>query len=201
MCGDVPPPICRPAAGPAVASPPPRSPLSALASAFPPRIHCCRPFTVRRHPPAATIDQAHRTASLLPQLVCACATVEEEGDADPRVLAPFVEAWEEEQDDGMDLRLCLRGEYGRCVAMVLDSAVLCESSAFSAVGGKEIEVYGVENMAALRDAVEFMFDADAPRWLARAGVSRAIAVLEFTVTQQGQQGNYKRKSNSFSPRA
>lgn len=110
--------------------------------------------------------------------MCACATVEEEGDADPRVLAPFVEAWEEEQDDGMDLRLCLRGEYGRCVAMVLDSAVLCESSAFSAVGGKEIEVYGVENMAALRDAVEFMFDADAPRWLARAGVSRAIAVLE-----------------------
>lgn len=188
MCGDVPPPICRPAAGPAVASPPPRSPLSALASAFPPRIHCCRPFTVRRHPPAATIDQAHRTASLLPQLVCACATVEEEGDADPRVLAPFVEAWEEEQDDGMDLRLCLRGEYGRCVAMVLDSAVLCESSAFFAAmapdaavgggGGKRIEVDGVENVAAFRDAVELMFQADVPRWLARAGVSRAIALLE-----------------------
>jgi hypothetical protein len=50
--------------------------------------------------------------------------------------------------------------------------------AAAAAGGKRIEVDGVENVAAFRDAVELMFEADPLRWLARAGVSRAIGVLE-----------------------
>lgn len=99
---------------------------------------------------------------------------------------------EEEEEgpaEGLDLRLCLRGrDGGGCVVvMELDSAVLCQSSAFFAAmapasgaggGGKRIEVDGVENVAAFRDAVELMFEADPLRWLARAGVSRAIGVLE-----------------------
>jgi hypothetical protein len=104
--------------------------------------------------------------------------------------APFVAVREEErEEEGLDLRLCLRGRDGGCVVvMELDSAVLCHSSAFFAAmapaaaggggGGKRIEVDGVDNVAAFRDAVELMFEADPLRWLARAGVSRAIAVLE-----------------------
>ncbi|KAM3279947.1 hypothetical protein ACQJBY_046993 [Aegilops geniculata] len=107
-------------------------------------------------------------------------------------MAPFVAVREEEEEgqgDGLDLRLCLRGRDGGsgCV-MDLDSAVLCGSSAFFAAmapdanaggaGARRIEVDGVDNVTAFRDAVELMFQADAPRWLARAGVSQAIAVLE-----------------------
>lgn len=105
-------------------------------------------------------------------------------------MAPFVAVREEEEEhqEGLDLKLCLRGRDGGCVVvMELDSAVLCGSSAFFAaiapeanagVGARRIEVDGVDNVAAFRDAVELMFQADAPRWLARAGVSRAIGVLE-----------------------
>ncbi|KAM3318137.1 hypothetical protein ACQJBY_035717 [Aegilops geniculata] len=107
-------------------------------------------------------------------------------------MAPFVAVREEEEEegqgDGLDLRLCLRGrDAGSGCVMDLDSAVLCGSSAFfaamapepsAAAGARRIEVDGVDNVAAFRDAVELMFQADAPRWLARAGVSRAIAVLE-----------------------
>lgn len=114
----------------------------------------------------------------------------------PQQPAPFVAVREEEEGEreveGLDLRLCLRGRDGGCaVVMELDSAVLCQSSAFFAAmapasaaaggggaGGKRIEVDGVENVAAFRDAVELMFEADPLRWLARAGVSRAIGVLE-----------------------
>ncbi|KAE8776176.1 BTB/POZ domain-containing protein [Hordeum vulgare] len=107
-------------------------------------------------------------------------------------MAPFVAVREEEEEgqgDGLDLRLCLRGRDGAgcVVVMDLDSSVLCGSSAFFAAmapepnaagGARRIEVDGVDNVAAFRDAVELMFQADAPRWLARAGVSRAIGVLE-----------------------
>ncbi|XBH74492.1 hypothetical protein VPH35_101432 [Triticum aestivum] len=105
--------------------------------------------------------------------------------------APFVAVREEEEEgqgEGLDLRLCLRGrDGGSGYVMDLDSAVLCGSSAFfaamapepnAAAGARRIEVDGVDNVAAFRDAVELMFQADAPRWLAKAGVSRAIAVLE-----------------------
>lgn len=107
--------------------------------------------------------------------------------------APFVAVREDEDEGGdggeapaLDLRLCLRASDGRCVAMDLDSAVLCGSSAFfagmvpdaSAAGGRRVEVDGVDDLEAFKDAVELMFEPDALRWLARAGVSRATAVLQ-----------------------
>ena len=93
---------------------------------------------------------------------------------------------EDGQVRALDLRLCLRGRDGRCVAMDLDSAVLCGSSAFFAgmvpnafaSGDRRVEVDGVDNLEAFKEAVELMFEPDAMRWLARAVVSRAIAVLE-----------------------
>ncbi|OQU90655.1 hypothetical protein SORBI_3001G019200 [Sorghum bicolor] len=111
--------------------------------------------------------------------------------------APFVAVREhEDEEDGeregernaLDLRLCLRGRDGRCVAMDLDSAVLCGSSAFfagmvpdaSGVGDRRVDVDGIDNLEAFKEAVELMFEPDAMRWLARAGVSRAIAVLEVS---------------------
>ncbi|XP_062212964.1 BTB/POZ domain-containing protein At2g13690-like [Phragmites australis] len=122
------------------------------------------------------------------------AAVEEEAPREQAALVPFVAVREEEEEEeegrGLDLRLCLRGRDGRCVVMELDSAVLCESSAFFADmvpdasggggGGKRIEVDGVENLEAFKEAVELMFEPDAMRWLARAGVSRAIGVLEVS---------------------
>jgi len=120
----------------------------------------------------------------------------EEEEALPRdqaaaALAPFVAVREDEEEGGggLDLRLSLRGRDGRCVVMELDSAVLRESSAFFADmvpdasgggggGGMRIEVDGVDNLEAFKEAVELMFEPDAMRWLARAGVSRAIGVLE-----------------------
>lgn len=73
--------------------------------------------------------------------------------------------------------------------MELDSRVLCGCSAFFAAmapsedavaggGGKRIEVDGVENLDAFRAAVELMYEPDPMRWLAAAGVSLAIDVLE-----------------------
>ncbi|XP_062214028.1 BTB/POZ domain-containing protein At2g13690-like [Phragmites australis] len=118
------------------------------------------------------------------------ASVEEEVPREQAALVPFVAVREEEEGRGMDLRLCLRGRDGRCVVMELDSTVLCESSAFfadmvpaasrGAGGGKRIEVDGVENLEAFNEAVELMFEPNSMRWLARAGVSRAIGVLEVS---------------------
>jgi len=122
----------------------------------------------------------------------------EEEEALPRdqaaaALAPFVAVREDEEEGGggLDLRLSLRGSDGRRVVMELDSAVLRESSAFFADmvpdasgggggGGMRIEVDGVDNLEAFKEAVELMFEPDAMRWLARAGVSRAIGVLEVS---------------------
>ncbi|CAL4920037.1 unnamed protein product [Urochloa decumbens] len=110
--------------------------------------------------------------------------------------APFVAVREDDEEGGggLDLRLSLRGRDGRCVVMELDSAVLRHSSAFFAgmvpdasgsgsgegAGGKRMEVDGVDNLEAFKEAVELMFEPDAMRWLSRAGVSRAIAVLEVS---------------------
>ncbi|RCV40028.1 hypothetical protein SETIT_9G018400v2 [Setaria italica] len=125
--------------------------------------------------------------------VVAAAEAEEEPPL-PRdqaaAAAPFVAVREDEEEGGggLDLRLSLRGRDGRCVVMELDSAVLRESSAFfadmvpgaSGGGGKRIEVDGVDNLEAFKEAVELMFEPDAMRWLARAGVPRAIGVLEVS---------------------
>ncbi|MBE1616072.1 hypothetical protein IDF54_14550, partial [Flavobacterium sp. SaA2.13] len=79
---------------------------------------------------------------------------------------PFVAVREDEEEGGtgLDLRLSLRGRDGRCVVMELDSAVLRESSTFFAdmvpdasasgggAGGKRIEVDGVDNLEAFKEA-------------------------------------------------
>ena len=97
--------------------------------------------------------------------------------------APFVAV----REDGQVRALDLRHRDGRCVAMDLDSAVIFGSAFFAAMvpdasagggGGRRVEVDGVDNLEAFKEAVELMFEPDAMRWLARAGVSRAIAVLE-----------------------
>ncbi|KAL6897359.1 hypothetical protein ACP4OV_007055 [Aristida adscensionis] len=108
-------------------------------------------------------------------------------------VAPLVAVREEGGGGGagLDLGLVLRGRDGRCVQMELDSGVLCGCSAFFAAmapsegavagaggGGKRIEVDGVDNVEAFRAAVELMYEPDPMRWLAAAGVSRAIDVLE-----------------------
>ncbi|KAL6638239.1 hypothetical protein ACP70R_025811 [Stipagrostis hirtigluma subsp. patula] len=134
-----------------------------------------------------------------PAVGAAAAAEEEAPREQAAALAPFVAVREEEEEGrGLDLRLCLRGRDGRCVAMELDSSVLCESSAFFADmvpdasggggGGKRIEVDGVENLEAFKEAVELMFEPDAMRWLARAGVSRAIGVLEVSSSIMFERG-------------
>ena len=95
------------------------------------------------------------------------------------------------QEDGqvraLDLKVCLRGWDGRCVAMDLDSAVIFGSAFFTAMapdasagggGSRRVEVDGMDNLEAFKEAVELLFEHDAMRWLARTGVSRAIDVLE-----------------------
>ncbi|KAJ1288793.1 hypothetical protein BS78_02G115400 [Paspalum vaginatum] len=104
-----------------------------------------------------------------------------------------VSAAREEGGGALDLRLLLRGRDGRCVLMELDSRVLCGCSAFFAAmapaedaaaaaggggAGRRIEVDGVENLDAFKAAVELMYEPDPVRWLAAAGVSRAVDVLE-----------------------
>lgn len=114
------------------------------------------------------------------------------------VVAPLVVASKEADsagDEALDLRLFLRGRDGRCVVMELDSGVLCDSSAFFAAmapprgpagdgggSGRRIEVDGVDNVEAFRAAVELMYQPDPLRWLAAAGVSRSIDVLEVRET-------------------
>ncbi|XP_062190306.1 BTB/POZ domain-containing protein At2g13690-like [Phragmites australis] len=107
-------------------------------------------------------------------------------------VAPLVTVREEGDGSGtLDLRLFLRGRDGRCVLMELDFSVLCGCSAFFAAtapdeaavaggadAGKSIEVDGVENVEAFREAVELMYELEPMRCLAAAGVSRAIDVLE-----------------------
>ncbi|KAL6638963.1 hypothetical protein ACP70R_022693 [Stipagrostis hirtigluma subsp. patula] len=107
-------------------------------------------------------------------------------------VAPLVVVREEGSGgDALDLSLFLRGRDGRCVKMELDSMVLCGCSAFFAAmapregaavggggGGKRIEVDGVDNVEAFRAAVELMYEPDPMRWLAAAGMSRAIELLE-----------------------
>uniref|UniRef100_A0A0D9WXG0 At3g05675-like ankyrin-like domain-containing protein n=1 Tax=Leersia perrieri TaxID=77586 RepID=A0A0D9WXG0_9ORYZ len=100
----------------------------------------------------------------------------------------------------LDLTLFLRGRDGRCVVMELDSTVLCDSSAFFAAmapprgvdaaagGGRRIEVDGVDNVEAFRAAVELMYQSDPLRWLAAAGVSRAIDVLEVSSSIMFERG-------------
>nr|AER41644.1 H-BTB6+-+Bric-a-Brac+Tramtrack+Broad+Complex [Oryza punctata] len=119
------------------------------------------------------------------------------------VVAPLVVASREVDaagDEALDLRLFLRGRDGRCVVMELDSGVLCDSSAFFAAmapprgaagdggSGRRIEVDGVDNVEAFRAAVELMYQPDPLRWLAAAGVSRSIDVLEVSSSIMFERG-------------
>ncbi|KAJ1292775.1 hypothetical protein BS78_01G016400 [Paspalum vaginatum] len=185
-------PAPSPASASAAQKPPPKSPLapashphsspsSRLAGLIGPR----RILSPGRVSP---IDSEGSPAAAAP----AEEEDEGEGEAEGQQAAPFVavreDAEEEGEGRGLDLRLCLRGRDGRRVIMDLDSAVLRGSSAFfagmvppaSGPGGKRVEVDGVDNLDAFKEAVELMFEPDALRWLARAGVSRAVAVLEVS---------------------
>ncbi|BAF21235.1 BTB/POZ domain-containing protein At2g13690 [Oryza sativa Japonica Group] len=120
-------------------------------------------------------------------------------------VAPLVVASAEADaagDEALDLRLFLRGRDGStCVVMELDSGVLCDSSAFFAAmapprgpagdgggSGRRIEVDGVDNVEAFRAAVELMYQPDPLRWLAAAGVSRSIDVLEVSSSIMFERG-------------
>ncbi|CAN6165766.1 unnamed protein product [Urochloa humidicola] len=139
-------------------------------------------------PPVAVASPAEDAAA-------AVVVVPAERPASVSAVAPLVAARDEgaASGDALDLKLLLRGRDGRCVQMELDSRVLCGCSAFFAAmapaedaapsggagsGGKRIEVDGVDNLDAFRAAVELMYEPDPMRWLAAAGVSRAIDVLE-----------------------
>lgn len=132
-------------------------------------------------PPPAAVEEAAAATVEPPTAVSATALTS------TTVAAPELVAVREE-GGALDLSLFLRGRDGRCVLMDLDSRVLCGCSAFFAAmapaedaaggGGKRIEVDGVENLDAFRAAVELMYQPDPMRWLAAAGVSRAMDVLE-----------------------
>jgi hypothetical protein len=92
---------------------------------------------------------------------------------------------EDRQVRALDMRLCLRGRDARCVSVDLDSAVIFGSNAAMVPdasagggGGRRVEVDGLGNLEAFKEAVDLMFEPDAMRCLARTGMSRAIAVLE-----------------------
>lgn len=92
----------------------------------------------------------------------------------------------------MDFCLILNGKDGNSLVLELDPAVLCENSAFfkgklldssrklSDAGDVswKIEVSGLDNVDVFKEAIELMYEKDAVRWLTKAGVSRAIDILE-----------------------
>ncbi|XP_038984246.1 BTB/POZ domain-containing protein At2g13690-like [Phoenix dactylifera] len=100
------------------------------------------------------------------------------------------------KEGSLDLRLSLKGKDGRCLVWELDSEVLCESSAFFAsmvlnsgqnvsdalADCRKIEVTGVEDLGVFGETIELMYEKDATRWLMKAGISRAIDVLEVSST-------------------
>ncbi|XP_042471231.1 BTB/POZ domain-containing protein At2g13690-like [Zingiber officinale] len=94
----------------------------------------------------------------------------------------------------MDLGIILKGKDGNSLVLELDPAVLCENSAFfkgtlldsssklSDAGDVswKIEVSGLDNVDVFKEAIELMYEKDAVRWLTKAGVSRAIDILEVS---------------------
>ncbi|XP_072978397.1 BTB/POZ domain-containing protein At2g13690-like [Typha angustifolia] len=82
-----------------------------------------------------------------------------------------------------DLRVRLKGNDGSCLVLEMDWDVLCENSSVFAgmvdvVDCREIEVVGLEDFDAFKDAIELMCEKDEMRWLMAAGVARAIKILE-----------------------
>lgn len=86
----------------------------------------------------------------------------------------------------------MSGMDGGRLVMEMDSRVLCANSSYFAgmvlrsrlkVADVvrdcwEIKVEGVENLEVFREMIEMMYDRDEMKWLMRAGVERAIDVLE-----------------------
>lgn len=97
-----------------------------------------------------------------------------------------------DREKSLDLRLKVTGRDGRRLVMEMNSGVLCANSSYFAgmvlrsrpkasdalKDCWEIEVEGVENLDVFRETIEMMFDRDEMNWLMKAGVSRAIDVLE-----------------------
>ncbi|WOL18773.1 hypothetical protein Cni_G27570 [Canna indica] len=98
------------------------------------------------------------------------------------------------RERSLDLSLCLKGKGEKCLVMELDSRVLCENSPFFAAmvvdssrkvsdaECRKIEVTGVDDVDVFKETIELMYAKDATRWLMKAGVSRAIDILEVCST-------------------
>lgn len=87
-------------------------------------------------------------------------------------------------DVSLDLSVRLKGRDGRFLVLEMDSRVLMESSEMlrrMVMGSRkkeEVEVEDVEDLTAFQETIEMMYAKDLMGWLMRAGVSRAIDVLE-----------------------
>ncbi|KAJ6805798.1 BTB/POZ domain-containing protein [Iris pallida] len=101
----------------------------------------------------------------------------------------------ERASPSMDLRIRVGGRDGRFLVLELDSGVLRENSEVfrklvadsgrGEEGWREVEVGEVEDLGAFRETIEMMYSDEGEgeglmRWLARAGVSRSIDVLEVS---------------------
>lgn len=107
-----------------------------------------------------------------------------------------------DRDNGLDLRFKVTGKDGRRLLMEMDSGVLCANSSYFAgmvlrsrrkvpdalKDSWEIEVEGVEDLDVFRETIELMYDRDEMNWLIKAGVSRAIDVLEVSATVMFDRG-------------
>ncbi|KAL0917750.1 hypothetical protein M5K25_012836 [Dendrobium thyrsiflorum] len=107
-----------------------------------------------------------------------------------------------DREKGLDLRFKVTCRDGRSLMMEMDSGVLCANSSYFAgmvlrsrrkVSDTlkdcwEIEVEGVEDLDVFRDTIEMMYDRDEMKWLMKAGVSRAIDVLEVSASVMFDRG-------------
>lgn len=84
----------------------------------------------------------------------------------------------------MDFRVRLKGGDGGFLVLQMDSRVLMENSEMfrrMVMGSRkkeEVELEDVEDFGAFRATIEMMYEDDLMGWLLKAGVSRAIDVLE-----------------------
>ncbi|OAY62947.1 BTB/POZ domain-containing protein At2g13690 [Ananas comosus] len=140
----------------------------------------------------------------LPEIVASAAAAAAEpeisdpaqGEGSPASQRAETDRCASSRERSLDLRLRLKGKDGTCLLLELDSKVLCESSRFFAAmvleatgkisdelaGYTRIEVGGIEDTDVFRKTIELMYEEDALRALAKAGVSPAIDILEVSST-------------------
>ncbi|GAB4855689.1 hypothetical protein Ancab_024331 [Ancistrocladus abbreviatus] len=101
-----------------------------------------------------------------------------------------------------DVRLNLKGKRGGCLALELNSEVLCENSSIFAdlvadcrkkAGGSglslcRIEVPEVDNLGVFRETIELMFEDDITKKLLKMGAYRAIDILEVSANVKFRRG-------------